>query len=67
MLVKTKTIVLKGVFYLIALQILNLSIDVDYVTHDFHCSLPSVDYDDIDSFTELGGKRLIQVKTRGLY
>ena len=32
---------------------LNLSIDVDYVTHDFHSSLPPVDYDDIDSFTEL--------------
>lgn len=36
-----------------ALQMLNLSIDVDYVTHSSPSVVPPVDYDDIDSFTEL--------------
>jgi hypothetical protein len=39
-------------FYLTALQILNLSIDVDYVINNSPCPAVMADYDDVDSYAE---------------
>lgn len=49
---KVKNILFKGFFYLIALQILNLSVDVDYVVMNFHGVCRSAAFDDIDSLSE---------------
>jgi hypothetical protein len=43
----------KGFFYLIALQILNLSIDTDYVAFIGGYTSDMTNVDDIDSYTEL--------------
>lgn len=48
---KAKTILLRGFFYLMALQILNLSIDFDYIAFET-AQHNLTNYDDIDSFTE---------------
>lgn len=45
---RTKTILLKSFFYLIAFQILNISIDIDYLSN----ASGKANFDDIDSFTE---------------
>ncbi|MBE7168979.1 MAG: hypothetical protein INR73_00215 [Williamsia sp.] len=47
-----KLTLLYGLFYLVALQILNLSVDIDYVISRSVCSTALVEYDDIDSFSE---------------
>jgi hypothetical protein len=49
---KAKIILLKGLFYLMALQILNLSIDIDYIAGNVSTSMAMGNYDDIDSITE---------------
>ena len=49
---KAKTILLKALFYITALQILNLSIDVDYVINNSPCPAVMADYDDVDSYAE---------------
>lgn len=49
---KAKTILLRGIFYLLALQILNLSIDVDYAVYQ-GTSQNLAGYDDVDAFSEL--------------
>jgi hypothetical protein len=45
---KTKIILLRSFFYLIAFQILNISIDIDYLSN----ASGNINFDDIDSFTE---------------
>lgn len=47
-----KNILLQGIFYVLALQILNLSVDIDYVVSKGLSSPNLVNYDDIDSFSE---------------
>jgi hypothetical protein len=47
----TRTIFIKALFYVMALQILNQSIDFDYILHKSEKAV-LVNYDDIDSFTE---------------
>ena len=51
---KAKTILVRGVFYLIALQILNTSIDIDYIAATGTGILAPVpaNFDDMDSFFE---------------
>ena len=53
MLKKAKTILLKALFYVMAFQILNLSIDIDYIVYNTSNLSAAADYDDIDSFAEL--------------
>lgn len=48
---KAKTILLKFLMFLMALQILNLSIDIDYIAYNSQLNVRA-DFDDIDSFTE---------------
>lgn len=50
---KIKTILIRGIFYLMALQILNVSIDMDYIANVKPEITSSGNYDDIDSFLEL--------------
>jgi hypothetical protein len=49
---KVKTILLRLFFYFIAIQILNLSIDFDYLRCSDSLSSQSDNYDDIDSYAE---------------
>ena len=49
---KAKIILLKGLFYVMAFQILNLSIDLDYIVNGNGRSAGIGSYDDIDSITE---------------
>lgn len=44
---------LKGLFYLMALQTLSLSVDVDYIVGNLPRLAEMVNYDDVDSNTEL--------------
>jgi hypothetical protein len=49
---KLKLILLRGTFYVLSLQMLNVSIDVDYIFHQSSSSIRT-DIDDLDSYTEL--------------
>ena len=49
---KTKTIFTRFVFYIVALQILNLSIDGDHIASHGPRSASMSNFDDIDSFAE---------------
>jgi hypothetical protein len=50
---------LKGLFYILALQTLNLSIDVDYIVGSLPRLAAMVNYDDIDSITELVVEKMV--------
>jgi hypothetical protein len=50
---------LKGLFYFMALQTLNLSIDVDYIVGSLPRLVAMVNYDDIDSITELVVEKMV--------
>lgn len=56
---KIRSILLKSLFYFLALQILNLSIDVDYIVGSIPRLAAIVNYDDIDSITELVVEKMI--------
>lgn len=50
---------MKGLFYFMALQTLNLSIDVDYIVGSLPRLAAMVNYDDIDSITELVVEKMV--------
>jgi hypothetical protein len=50
---RIRSILLKGLFYFMALQTLNLSVDIDYIVGSLPRLAAMVNYDDIDSITEL--------------
>lgn len=50
---------MKGLFYFLALQTLNLSIDIDYIAGSLPRLAAMVNYDDIDSITELVVEKMV--------
>ena len=50
---------MKGLFYFLALQTLNLSVDVDYIVGSLPRLAEMVNYDDIDSITELVVEKVV--------
>lgn len=50
---------LKGLFYFMALQTLNLSVDVDYIVGSLPRLAEMVNYDDVDSITELVVEKVV--------